>query len=206
MKKTIVVTAALLAGFCSASNAQGYYPQQQQPSMRVQIAEMNAPRTILQRGLGDLIAFMSENRQPTKEALAEYLDTQIAPYFDFAYMARWAGGPRWTNMTTAEKLRMESQIKQMFLSTLAEKLSNFGDQQVRVLRPRRGQGNEVSIDVAIMNARGYPARLKFRFYYSRNGWRIFDVAANGSSATMYYRKLFNRSPEPRGRSGWTGRP
>ena len=205
MKKTIVVTAALLAGFCSASIAQGYYPQQQ-PSMRVQIAEMNAPRTILQRGLGDLIAFMSENRQPTKEALAEYLDTQIAPYFDFAYMARWAGGPRWTNMTTAEKLRMESQIKQMFLSTLAEKLANFGDQQVRVLRPRRGQGSEVSIDVAIMNARGYPARLKFRFYYSRNGWRIFDVAANGSSATMHYRKLFNRSPQPGGRSGWKGMP
>ena len=197
MKKITIAATILLAGFCSAATAQPYYPDR--AGMRAQIAEMNAPRTILKQGLTSLIAFLQQNQKPSKEQVTQFLDKQVAPYFDFAYMARWAGGQRWAGMSTNEKLQMEARIQQMFLSTLAQNLSSYDNQQVRIMRPRRGQGNEVSIDVAIMNPRGYPARLKFRFYNSPNGWRIFDVAANGNSATMHYRKVFNRAAQPMGR-------
>ena len=201
MKKITITTMTLLVCFSSAIAAQSYYPERSE--LRVQVAEMNAPRTILEQGLNTLIAFLQQNQRPTKEQVTQFLDKSVAPYFDFAYMARWAGGPRWARMTTNEKLEMEARIQQMFLSTLAQRLSSFGNQQVRIMRPRIGQGNEVSIGVMIQNPQAYPARLRFRFYYSRNGWRIFDVAANGSSATMYYRKLFNRRSQS---PDWQGYP
>ncbi|MCB1882186.1 MAG: ABC transporter substrate-binding protein, partial [Gammaproteobacteria bacterium] len=38
----------------------------------------------------------------------------------------------------------------------------------------------------------YPARLDFRFYLAEDGWKVFDVAANGSSAVMHYRQQFRQ--------------
>jgi phospholipid transport system substrate-binding protein len=46
--------------------------------------------------------------------------------------------------------------------------------------------------VAILQASGYPANLDFRFYRGKTGWKVFDVAANGSSALTYYRQYFAR--------------
>ena len=34
------------------------------------------------------------------------------------------------------------------------------------------------------------SRLNFRFYWNDQGWRIFDVSANGASAVAYYRSYF----------------
>jgi phospholipid transport system substrate-binding protein len=46
--------------------------------------------------------------------------------------------------------------------------------------------------VGILQASGYPASIDFRFYQSNEGWKIFDVTANGNSALAYYRQYFNR--------------
>ena len=41
-----------------------------------------------------------------------------------------------------------------------------------------------------MQPTGIPTKLEFRFYKSTDGWKIFDVKAEGNSAVVYYRKQF----------------
>ena len=94
-------------------------------------------------------------------------------------------------------MELARSVKQMLLSTLAKRLTSYENQDVRFYPPRRAGENEVKVRVAILQAGGYPANLDFRFYRSASGWKVFDVAANGSSALTYYRQHFSRKMSTR---------
>ena len=146
----------------------------------------------LKEGIEKMIAFMSQEPVPNKLQTAAFLDREIAPYFDFDYMARWVAGPAWTRMSDADKTAMAARLEEGFLTALGGQLAGYQGQQVKVQRPRQGARGSVSIPVAISGQGGYPARMEFRMYKSDGGWKVYDVLANGRSAASYYRTRFQR--------------
>jgi phospholipid transport system substrate-binding protein len=151
-----------------------------------------SPAMLLSQGMGQLIKFLRRQPSPTAAEIAAYIDSQVAPYFDFAYMARWVAGSRYRYMNEQQRSAMEVSLKKMFLGALAQRLGGYGNQNVRFNKPRRVAANEVDVGVDILTPGTYPARLNFRFYRSENGWKVFDVSANGSSALVHYRQYFAR--------------
>ena len=201
MKGKLALVFGLLVGCSGLASAQPYYPSGAAPSAGARQVQAPGPALILKQGLQRLTAFMGSEERPGSGQIAAFLDHEIAPYFDFDYMARWAGGRLWQEMTPQQRREFEGQLQQMFLGTLAQRLGGYGGQQVRVGHPRQGRNNEVTVAVAVMNPGSYPSRLKFRFYPSGDGWRIFDVSANGSSAVMYYRQHFSQKMRRQGAPG-----
>ncbi|MCB1759258.1 MAG: ABC transporter substrate-binding protein [Gammaproteobacteria bacterium] len=192
MKTRSFVLIVLLVAFAAPAAAQspfaGHYGRLA-PAPAVE----PGPARILKEGLASLIAFASAEPRPGRAQAVAFLESSIVPYFDFDYMARWAAGARnWERMGAAQQSLLENHIKQDFLATLATRLTGFGAQQFDVQRPRWVGDNEVVVGVVIVNPGAYPARLNFRFYRSPDGWKVFDVAANGSSAVMHYRREFRR--------------
>ncbi len=47
--------------------------------------------------------------------------------------------------------------------------------------------------MAVRGAQGMPSELDFRLYRGNDGWKVFDVVANGSSAVVYYRDYFRNA-------------
>lgn len=204
MKAKLLAVAGFALCISAIASAQTYYPGAGPATGSMRQAQQPGPASLLKTGLRRLIAFAGQKERPSEQQIAAFLDRDIAPYFDFAYMARWAGGKMWRGMTPDQRRAFESRLQRMFLGTLAERLTSYGGQQVQVQRARRGRPNEVVVGVAVQNPRGYPARLDFRFYRSSEGWKIFDVSANGTSAVMHYRKHFNRMVR-QGRGGYPAR-
>jgi phospholipid transport system substrate-binding protein len=193
MKSRFSVLIFLAAGFSGLVFAQPYYSQSGTPFGMSRQAQLPGPAVILNHGLKKLMAFAGSGRQLSQVQIEAFLEREIVPYFDFAYMARWASGDRmWLQMGEVQQDELESYIKQDFLTTLATRLTGFGDQQIQVLRPRSVSENEVMVAVSIVNPQAYPARLNFRFYRAEDGWKVFDVAANGSSAVVHYRNQFRQ--------------
>ena len=65
--------------------------------------------------------------------------------------------------------------------------------RIDISRARLRPGStEVNVMARVVPQNGYPTRLVFRFYRSRDGWKVFDVTANGVSAVSYYRKHFRQ--------------
>ena len=205
MTAKLLIVAGLTLCISAIADAQPYRPGVGQAPGAVRQAQQPGPVSLLKTGLKRLIAFAGQEQQPSEREIAAFLDHEIAPYFDFSYMARWAGGKMWRGMSPDQRRNFESRLQRMFLGTLAERLTSYGGQQVKVMRARRGRPNEVIVGVAVINPRGYPARLDFRFYRSSEGWKVFDVSANGTSAVMHYRKHFNRMARP-GHGGRYGYP
>lgn len=180
--KTIALAILMIILTMQVQASPGYaYPQQ----------EAN-PGLILREGMTKLLKFMQQKERPNPQSIAGFLENEIAPYFDFAYMAQWAAGPAYRSMNQGQRYAMEQKIKKMLLTTLSNRLSSYENQELRFFSPRRVSKNEVKVRVGILQAGRYPANIDFRFYHSDSGWKVFDVSANGTSALSYYRQHFAR--------------
>lgn len=166
------------------------------------------PAVLLRHGVERLLDFLRRN--PPPDALAAFLDAEIAPFFDFHYMTRSAAPGPFARLDPRSQAIMVERVKSSFLGKMAEKLGGYAGQQVRFLAARDGHdGRTATVPVLVANPGGYPSRLEFRLYDASAGgpprWRVFDVAANGQSAIVFYRQelqrearaqQFARSPSP----------
>ena len=119
-----------------------------------------------------LLAYLGQKDAPNKLQAAAFLDREIAPYFDFAYMAQWVAGPAWARMSEEARKAMAGEIEASFLSSLATQMARFDGQQVRYLRPRPGPAGSVKVPVGILRPGAYPAKMTFRTYRSADGWKV----------------------------------
>ena len=132
-------------------------------------------------------------QSPSPQAIRTFLDHEIAPDFDFAYMARWAAGPMYRRLSAAQHARMTAVLKDLFLSALAKNLGTYARPTPRIdVYPARASANgrQATVHARVISPNGMFSGLNFRFYWNEQGWRIFDVSANGASAVAYYRSYF----------------
>ncbi|QYZ66228.1 MAG: ABC transporter substrate-binding protein [Gammaproteobacteria bacterium (ex Lamellibrachia satsuma)] len=202
MKLRLVAVCALMLFAAAQAHAMpGYGYPHSQPQQQQEVA----PDTIVREGLTQLLKFLRTKEQRNPMQITAFLEAVIAPYFDFDYMAQWAAGAAYRNMSGGQRQAVSQQVKEMLLGTLTKRLSNYEDQDVRFYRPRRAGRNEVKVSVGILNSGGYPAKIDFRFYHADDGWKVFDVSANGTSALAYYRQHFSQQKRSRGQNpGYRG--
>lgn len=186
---------ATLSGLSSVSAAQGttyYYPGD---------AEQNAfsteqgPEQSLREGMDRLANFLGSTRNPTPVRVRAFLNQEIAPNFDFVYMARWAAGPMYRRLTDQQKDAFTARVTDLFLGALARNLGAYTLPlpHVEVHPARQGRAsNEAIIRTEVIPLDGYAIELDFRYYLTGAGWRIYDVSANGASAIAYYRGYFTK--------------
>ena len=89
----------------------------------------------LKAGMDKLLAYLGQKDAPNKLQAAAFLDEEITPYFDFAYMAQWVAGPAWAGMSEGDRKAMAANIEASFLSSLANRMAKYDGQQVRYMRP-----------------------------------------------------------------------
>ena len=149
-----------------------------------------APADMLRDGVQKLTRFL--DGKPSRPALEAYLARNVAPWFDFHYMAEWAIGPRIRYMESGQRADFTAQLRTSFLEKMAQKLARYSRQRAIFLPPEQEDYDEATLPVAIENpGGGYPARLEFHMRRTAQGWKVVDVSANGMSALMYYRELFS---------------
>jgi phospholipid transport system substrate-binding protein len=181
-----------LAGAAQAQPPQYGYGGPSPYGMTPRTSPVEEASAFVREGMTKLLEFLGQDEQPNKLQVAAFLDKEIAPYFDFAYMARWVAGPAYVRMNPDQRKALAAKLEARFLSALAKQLATYEGQQVRFFRPRMSSRGSVSVNVGILRPGAYPAKLKFRLYRSKDGWKVYDVAANGRSVSAYYRLQLQR--------------
>ena len=196
MKRYFWISLAVLLGASGIARAQplpGYGPMPVPYRVAPQVNPGVEATATLREGMEKLLAFLGKEEKPNKLQVAAFLNATIAPYFDFDYMAKWiAGSPRYAAMSPEQREAVVASLEARFLGTLASKLVQYKDQKVRFLRPRRGARGAVKVAVGILRPGTYPSKLEFRMYKSEDGWKVYDVVANGRSAVAFYRQQSRR--------------
>jgi phospholipid transport system substrate-binding protein len=198
----LVVPVLLLLAATQATLAAPYQPPGYPGAWRntnIDKVDSTSPAAIVRAGVTKLTRFIQSGQAQNREQALAFMKTEIEPYFDFEYMTRWAAGSAWQRMSPQQRATMQDQLKNSFMDTLARKLVTYSDQPIRYFTPRGQGSNDVRVNVWIMQPNGAPTRLEFRFYRTRDEWKIFDVKAEGNSAVVYYRKQFRHLMEPEAR-------
>ena len=187
--KTLAVFLLLVTTLSQPVNAAPYGPGYYRgPSSDKAVS--THPGAIVKDGIGKLQRFIESGRAQNREQAMAFMTTEIEPYFDFEYMTRWAAGPAWRRMSPQQRAAVQKKLKQAFMSTLADKLVTYTNQEIRYFTPRGQGSNDVRVNAWIMQSNGIPTRLEFRFYRHGGDWKIFDVKAGGNSAVVHYRNRF----------------
>lgn len=191
MNTRLTLICGLLLLTMASTSATAYprtgWGQPQAPRMGA-----NDAGEMVRNGLEQLMAYLSAKPRPTPLKLAAFLEDQVASKFNFEYMTRSAMGPAYRRMSEEQRTDAIQRIEQDFLETLTRRLAGFKEQKIKFFRPRQGRGNRTSVTVGIANPGTYPTRLDFRMYRGEDGWKIYDVVANGNSAVNYYRQKVAR--------------
>lgn len=183
----------LFLGLAPTVIAQSYAPGRSAPPPAY--APLPAtPDQLLRQGMDRLTGFLIGAGNPSPAALVTFLDHEVAPYFDFEYMARWAAGSLYRRLTPEQNQRLAQKLKHLFLDALARNLGTFARPlpRIDVFPARAGRsGNEATVDARVITDSGLVVQFEFRFYWSDGDWKIYDVSANGASAVAFYRGYFS---------------
>ena len=196
---TLLSAVALTAASAvSATPVYGAFPPGGVP---LAAPQEQGPNQVLREGIGKLIRFLQQGGAGDPVQLGVFLEREIAPYFDFAYMAQWVAGPRYRHMDADQRDKMGDALKSMFMGAMAQNLTSYRQGRVQFLRARGNpRTGEVILGVRAFQPGGFMRRLDFRMYESADGWKVFDVTADGQSALVYYRQHFARTAgRPMGR-------
>jgi phospholipid transport system substrate-binding protein len=188
MKTNLLAIFLILCSAASMTVAATPYAPYYPGAHRSIQAQEQTPADILKQGISKLTAFIKSGKAANEAQAMRYLNKEITPYFDFAYMTRWAAGPAWRNMNPQQRNAMQAKLTESFLTILAQKLTSYTSQPIRYFTPRGHSKDEVTVSAWIMQPNGHPTKLDFRFYSNDGKWKIFDVKAGGNSAVVYYRK------------------
>ena len=149
------------------------------------------PAQAVRQGIDVLSTFVRDSSSVDAQTRRDLLDDQVAPYFDFEYMAEWAAGTFARRLSEAQMAALGDKVRNIFVAAMARNLGAGAQPpaNIQLGRDRRGSSaSERVVPVRVRLLDGSLMRLEFRCYWNGKGWRIFDVSANGASALAYLRQ------------------
>ena len=163
----------------------GSAPDQQESTSRT-------PLDVLKDGIGQLQGFISSGEIYDQDKFEAFVNNQVKPFFDFDEMAQLVAGRYVQNLSPKQRQQFKARLEEMFLLAFMKQVSLHAGPQPEVdfLRPRFRGPDEVEALARVLFPNGSAKRLVFRFHKGDDGWKIYDVAANGTSAVLYYRRHF----------------
>ncbi|HFD80394.1 MAG TPA: hypothetical protein ENK05_08410 [Gammaproteobacteria bacterium] len=122
------------------------------------------------------------------------MEDQAARFFDFSYIAYLVGGPAYTRLDALQRSHFQNRVRDRLFTWLAHQMGLYGRRIPRMV-PIVPYRTSLYTWVAGGNfyyPGGPSIRLRFHFYYSGRGWRIYDVTSNGVSVVRYLRDYYSR--------------
>jgi len=166
-------------------------------------SSQTTPLDVLKDGIGQLQDFISSGEIYDQDKFDAFVNNQVKPFFDFDEMSRLVAGRHYQTLSPEKRQQFKARLEEMFLLAFMKQVSlHAGPQpQVDFLRPRFRGPDEVEALARVLFPNGSAKRLVFRFHKGDRGWKIYDVAANGTSAVLYYRRHFMRQVRQYGPQG-----
>jgi len=178
----------------TAEHQGAYYSQNYQPNKQILPSGKNqSPAELLKASINKVIYFLNQPKDNVSvDQMTTFLDSEIAPHFDFKYMARWVAGRYSKTMSPDEQRQFTENFSELFVTTFVKKLTRYQNYPpvVDSFKSKRVNENEAVVTAQILQENGSHIKIDFKFLKTKQGWKVIDVRGNGISALYYYRNYF----------------
>jgi len=176
----------LLASLIAPATAQAYQPPFYPPG-----PQWAGPNEILASAFERLRAFVESPAIHNGALAAEFLETQMAPLFDFEAMAAWAARPYYQQMSAEQRTQFKQGMKRRFIELIVNGMGPYISPLPRVrFYPARPAGpDRADVPMEVFLQPGVSMRGYFHLQSGPAGWKIFDASMNGISGLFLFRQF-----------------
>lgn len=138
------------------------------------------------------------------ESTLEFVETQVAPHFDFPRMARLAVGRSWRQATSEQRDEITSEFRKLLVRSYAAAFTRFKGIKIEVLPLRPSEKPEWALVESIIKlptAVAQPIALNYDMELKDSGWKVFDLQIDGASLIVNNRNIFQQEIQASGIEG-----
>ncbi len=168
-------------------------------------AEIVAPDTLMQNTVQEVLAIVKQDKDiqaGNKEKVLVLVDAKIVPHFDFVRMTQLAVGKYWRTASAEQKQAMVKEFKIMLIRTYTAAFSGYRNQTVEVTPVKMVDADtEVTVKTKILKPGAPAISVNYVMEKTADGWKVFDMATEGSSLVMSSRSTFAKQIDEGGIDG-----
>jgi phospholipid transport system substrate-binding protein len=127
-----------------------------------------------------------------REKALKLAEDKVLPHVDFMEAARLALGRHWGLATPAQRERIATEFRAMLVRTYASAIDAYRGQTMTVLPVRMKPGDtDVTVRNRYVRPGAPPVMVEYQMYRTPQGWKIYDIVAEGVSLVLTYRSDFD---------------
>ena len=134
----------------------------------------------------------------------EFVETQVAPHFDFPRMARLAVGRSWRQATPEQRDAIIREFRILLVRSYAAAFTRFKGIKIEILPLRPSENPEWALVESIIKlptAVAQPISLNYDMELIDGKWKVFDLQIDGASLIINNRNIFQREIQSSGIDG-----
>jgi phospholipid transport system substrate-binding protein len=121
-------------------------------------------------------------------ALAEQ---KILPHVDFHEATKLAVNRAWSAATPEQREKLVTEFRNMLVRVYSKSLNSYRGQTMNVLPVRLAPGSsEVTVRNQYIKPGQPPVNIDYQMRKTTDGWKIYDISAEGVSLVLTYRAEF----------------
>ena len=168
-------------------------------------AQEIGPDELVRKVTTDILESVQKDKQlqagDRKKALA-LAEEKILPLIDFEEATRLAVGRAWRTATPEQRNRLETEFRRMLVRIYSNALGVYQGQTMRVLPVRMQPGaTETTVRNQYIRPGKPPASVDYAMRKTADGWKIYDITAEGISLVLTYRSEFEQVMQQSGVDG-----
>lgn len=149
------------------------------------ISELNANRDLLESSSADIKVFAMKH---------------VLPYIDTEKMARYVMGKYWRVATDAQKQGFVDAFTNTMIRSYSQSLLKLRIESVEVEKAREEKPGRVTVASKVIQSDGNKSDVVYRVYLNKSTkkWMLYDVAVEGISMLLSYRKAYGSDISKKG--------
>jgi phospholipid transport system substrate-binding protein len=130
-----------------------------------------------------LLNVMKQAKTLGPERRYQALEPAIERTFDLPTMTRFAVGPTWPSLTSAEQAALVQAFRRMTVATYAHNFNSYSGERF-ALESVETRGPDKLIHTRLASSGGAPVTLVYRVRQSGGTWKAIDVYYNGAISSL----------------------
>lgn len=164
------------------------------PAFAAGSASVTTPDKVIEQTAHDVLATIRDNKDKFRDnphAIYELVQKDMAPHFDFEYAGRLVLGRAWRDASPKQRAAFIDAFEHYLVNSYADELVKHANAKVKV-EPFRGSPDDERADIntTVVPEDGKPIKVDYAMHRTDDGWKAFDVRAEGVSYVMSYRNTF----------------
>lgn len=138
-----------------------------------------------------------------RTAINNLVDQYVLPYVDFEKTTRLAAGRHWRDASAKQRADLVEAFKGTLIRTYSGSLSDVNNLATINVAPFRGDenANDVVVRSSVVQKNGPAIAVDYRMENTPEGWKIYDLNAEGIWLIQNYRNQFSQVVNQQGIDG-----